>query len=192
MEWSFGEFIISTDEKRLQIDAIRKFLVEESYWAANRTSEQMQKAVDNSLCFGLYAADKQIGFARVVSDFATFAYLGDVFILKEFRGRGLSKWLMETIISHPDLQGLRRWLLATRDAHGLYWTFACDPLRFPARGRERTAPDAKKKISCFTQSFLGYNICTNFWLPPLVPKFYSPRSITFIFSNYMHDANRRP
>src|SRR6266567_1407599 len=101
MEWFFGEFTISTDKCRLQIDAIHKFLLEESYWAGNRTAKQLQKAVDNSLCFGVYTHDEQIGFARVVSDFSTFAYVGDVFILKEFRGRGLSKRLMGTIVSHP-------------------------------------------------------------------------------------------
>jgi GNAT superfamily N-acetyltransferase len=102
----------------------------------------MQRAIDNSLCFGVYEGDKQIGFARVVSDFATFAYLGDVFILENYRGQGLSKWLMETIVEHPDLQGLRRWLLATKDAHGLYSQFGFDTLRLPQRWMERTAPDA--------------------------------------------------
>jgi GNAT superfamily N-acetyltransferase len=85
---------------------------------------------------------RQIGFARVVSDQATFAYLGDVFVVEDFRGRGLSKWLMETIVSHPDLQGLRRWILATLDAHGLYEQFEFSPLKFPERWMERTAPDA--------------------------------------------------
>jgi GNAT superfamily N-acetyltransferase len=90
----------------------------------------------------MYDGDRQIGFARVVSDLATFAYVGDVFVLKEFRGQGLSKWLMETIVEHPDLQGLRRWLLATKDAHGLYAQYGFAPLRFPERWMERTAPDA--------------------------------------------------
>src|SRR6478672_5385166 len=100
-----GEFIISTDRNRLQIAAIHKFLSEESYWAQTRTKEQTETAIKNSLPFGVYKGENQIGFARVVTDYATFAYLGDVYILEEFRGLGLSKWLMETIVGHPDLQG---------------------------------------------------------------------------------------
>lgn len=142
MEIKNGEFTISTDKSRLQFDVIYRFLIEESYWSQGRTREQTERAIEHSLCFGLYQGDRQIGFARVVSDFATFAYLGDVFVLEEFRGRGLSKWLMETIVEYPDLQGLRRWLLATRDAHGLYKQYGFAPLRFPDRWMEKTAPDA--------------------------------------------------
>ena len=142
MERQNGEFTISTDRSKLQLDVIQAFMSEESYWAKSRTLEQTRTAIENSICFGVYEGERQIGFARVVSDQATFAYLGDVFILNEFRGRGLSKWLMETIVSHPDLQGLRRWLLATRDAHGLYSQFGFGPLRFPERWMERPAPDA--------------------------------------------------
>jgi len=142
MEWHGGEFTISTEKSKLQIDVICKFLAEESYWARTRTREQMRRAIDNSMCFGLYSGTSQIGFARVVSDLATFAYIGDVFVLTEYRGRGLSKWLLETITGHPDLQGLRRWLLATKDAHGLYSQFGFNALCFPERWMERTAPDA--------------------------------------------------
>jgi GNAT superfamily N-acetyltransferase len=142
MEWQNGEFIISTDRDRLQTDAIQKFLSEESYWARERTLEQTLRAIENSLSFGVYAGDKQIGFARVVTDYATFAYIGDVFILNEFRGRGLSKWLMETIVSHPELQGLRRWILATKDAHSLYEKTGFSGLKFPERWMEKTAPNA--------------------------------------------------
>ncbi|MDQ3087603.1 MAG: GNAT family N-acetyltransferase, partial [Acidobacteriota bacterium] len=120
MIWQNDEFIISTDPNRLQIEAIHKFLSEESYWAKERTREQTETAIKNSLPFGVYQGENLVGFARVVTDFATFAYLGDVFILDEFRGQGLSKWLMEVIINHPELQGLRRWILATKDAHTLY------------------------------------------------------------------------
>src|SRR4051812_33565794 len=109
-EYQKGEFIISTDRARLQIEAIHAFLSGESYWARERTKEQTAKALENSLCFGVYRGTEQIGLARVVSDFATFAYLGDVYILEEFRGQGLSKWLMETILAHPELQNLRRWI----------------------------------------------------------------------------------
>jgi GNAT superfamily N-acetyltransferase len=136
------ELEINTDKSRLDVDVIHRFLSEESYWAQTRTLEQTKTAIENSLCFGIYHGGRQIGFARVVSDFATFAYVGDVFILSEFRGRGLSKRLMETIVAHPNLQGLRRWLLATRDAHGLYEQFEFSSLKFPDRWMERTAPDA--------------------------------------------------
>jgi len=139
---SKGDFEITTDRSRLDLGVIHHFLSEESYWAQNRTLEQTKNAIENSLCFGLYQGDVQIGFARVVSDLATFAYLGDVFVLEEFRGRGLSKWLMQTIVEYPDLQGLRRWVLATQDAHGLYEQFEFAPLRHPDRWMEKTAPDA--------------------------------------------------
>ena len=142
MKWHSGEFIISTDRRLLQIDVIHRFLSEQSYWAKERTREQTLKAIENSLCYGVYRGETQIGFARVVTDYATFAYVGDVFILPEFRGRALSKWLMETIVSNPELQNLRRWILATRDAHGLYEKFGFAALRFPERWMEKTAPDA--------------------------------------------------
>jgi GNAT superfamily N-acetyltransferase len=137
-----SEFIISTDKNLLQIDVIHQFLSEESYWAKERTIEQTKRAIENSLCFGVYFQAKQIGFARVVSDFATFAYIGDVFILQEFRGNNLSKLLMETMLSNKDLQGLRRWILATKDAHGLYEKFDFSGLKFPNRWMEKTAPNA--------------------------------------------------
>lgn len=140
--WQNGEFTISTDRNRLQVAAIHEFLSEESYWAKERTREQTETAIKNSLPFGVYAGENQIGFARVVTDYATFAYLGDVYILEEFRGRGLSKWLMETITNHPDLQNFRRWILATRDAHALYAKFGFAELRFPERWMEKTAPNA--------------------------------------------------
>jgi GNAT superfamily N-acetyltransferase len=137
-----GDLTISTDKTLLDIDAVHDFLANESYWAKTRSPEQTRTAIENSLCFGLYDGGRQIGFARVVSDFATFAYIGDVYVLEEYRGRGLSKWLMRTIVEHPQLQGLRRWVLATRDAHGLYEQFEFAALRHPERWMERTAPDA--------------------------------------------------
>ena len=142
MEVRRDEFEITTDRSRLQVDRIHAFLSDESYWAQTRTREQTETAIEHSICFGLFHDGVQIGFARVVSDQATFAYLGDVYVEEGFRGRGLSKWLMEVIVSHPDLQGLRRWLLATRDAHGLYEQFGFASLKFPERWMERTAPDA--------------------------------------------------
>lgn len=141
-EWQKGEFTISTDRARLQTDAIHKFLSEESYWAQNRTREETERAIKNSLPFGVYKGENQIGFARVVTDYATFAYLGDVYILEEFRGQGLSLWLMETIVNHPDLQGFRRWILATRDAHTLYEKFGFHSLVHPERWMEKPAPNA--------------------------------------------------
>ena len=133
---------ISTDKTRLDIDAIHRFLTKESYWATSRTLEQTKTAIENSLCFGAYVEDRLVAFGRVVSDRATFAYIGDVFVLSEFRGHGIAKQLMEAMMSHPDLQGLRRWVLATRDAHGLYEQFEFSSLKFPERWMERTAPDA--------------------------------------------------
>lgn len=137
-----GEYEIDTDRMRLDLAAIHRFLSKESYWAQNRTMEQTLTAVENSQCFGLYRGKQQVGFARVVTDRATFAYIGDVYVVDEHRGKGLSKWLMKMIIEQPDLQNLRRWVLATRDAHGLYEKYEFAPLRHPDRWMERTAPDA--------------------------------------------------
>ena len=126
-----NEFSISTDKTRLDIDLIHNFLSTKAYWCLNIPKETVRKAIQNSLCFGVFQNGSQIGFARIISDFSTIAYLGDVFILEEYRGNGLSKWLMEVIMGHPDLRGLRRWILLTRDAHELYrrfgWTNISDP-----------------------------------------------------------------
>lgn len=126
-----NEFSISTDKTRLDIDLIHNFLSTKAYWCLNIPKETVRKAIQNSLCFGVFQNGSQIGFARIISDFSTIAYLGDVFILEEYRGNGLSKWLMEVIMGHPDLRGLRRWILLTRDAHELYrrfgWTDISDP-----------------------------------------------------------------
>ena len=137
-----GEFFISTDRSRLQIDVVHKYLSEESYWASERTKEQTERAIKNSLPFGVYKGENQVGFARIVTDYATFAYLGDVFILPEFQGNGLGKFLMKTIVEHPDLQNFRRWILATKDAHTLYEKFEFSPLRHPERWMEKCAPNA--------------------------------------------------
>jgi GNAT superfamily N-acetyltransferase len=117
------EYRISTDPSLLQIDMIHQYLSKESYWAQNIPRAIVEKSIANSLCFGLYYHDKQIGFARLITDKATFAYLGDVFVLEAYRGKGLSKWMMTAIHAHPEVQGLRRWVLGTRDAHGLYEQF---------------------------------------------------------------------
>lgn len=141
-EWQRSEFTISTERERLQIDVIHKFLSEESYWAKERTLGQTTTAIKNSLPFGVYKGENLIGFARVVTDYATFAYVGDVFILDEFRGRGLSLWLMDVIVGHPELQNFRRWVLATKDAHSLYEKFGFTALKFPTRWMEKTASNA--------------------------------------------------
>jgi len=129
-------FTISTDPARLDVDAIADMLTR-AYWAKGRSRDVIARYLQHSLTFGVYDGTRQIGLARVVSDYTTFAWLCDVFIHEDYRGRGLSKWLMETIQSHPDLQGLRRWLLATRDAHGLYQQFGWTPLSNPERWMEK-------------------------------------------------------
>jgi GNAT superfamily N-acetyltransferase len=123
-------FIISTYPSRLDHDAIADIL-KRAYWASGRPREITDRAIENSLVFGIYDGDKQIGLARVVSDYAIFAYLCDVFIHEDYRAQGLGKWLLQTVMSHPDLQGLRRWVLATKDAHGLYKQYGWNPLADP-------------------------------------------------------------
>ncbi|MBL9096991.1 MAG: GNAT family N-acetyltransferase [Alphaproteobacteria bacterium] len=135
------EFEISTDRARLDVALIHRWLSEESYWAKGVPRDVVERSIANALCFGIYGTNNaQVGFARVITDKATFAYLGDVFVLEAHRGRGLSKRLMQTIIDHPDLQGLRRWMLATRDAHGLYAQFGFGPV-VAERLMERVNPD---------------------------------------------------
>ncbi len=123
-----GDYCISTDPAKLDIGVIHQYLSVESYWAQNIPLDVVQRSIDHSFCFGLYHLDQQVGFARLVTDKATFAYLADVFILPEHRGKGLSKWMISVIHAHPDMQGLRRWLLGTKDAHGLYAQFGWTPL----------------------------------------------------------------
>ncbi|OJJ23859.1 GNAT family N-acetyltransferase [marine bacterium AO1-C] len=114
-----GDFLLSDNKDQLNIEVIHGFLTN-SYWAKGISQEIVEKSIQHSLCFGVYKQNNQIGFARIISDYATFAYLADVFILESARGNGLAKWMVELIKKHPDLQGLRRWLLATSDAHSLY------------------------------------------------------------------------
>jgi GNAT superfamily N-acetyltransferase len=147
------EYLISTESAWLDLDLIHQFLSGHSYWARGIPRDVVARSIANSLCFGVYAvvntdpaADRrQVGFARVTTDRATFAYLADVFILPEHRGRGLSKRLMETILAHPDLQGLRRWLLATADAHALYRKFGFTPLADPDRIMVRHDPSVYQR-----------------------------------------------
>jgi GNAT superfamily N-acetyltransferase len=139
--WERGDFLISTDRSRLDVELIHDFLSKTTYWAVGRKRDVVQRSIENSLPFGIYKGNNQIGFARVVTDYATFAWVADVFVLPEFRGRGLSKWLMEIILAHPQLQGFRRWVLATKDAHSLYAQFGFIPLHRPERWMERPDPN---------------------------------------------------
>jgi GNAT superfamily N-acetyltransferase len=130
------KFTISTDPRRLDVDAVAEMLGR-AYWAKGRTPEVIARYLEHSLTFGIYHGELQIGLARVVSDYTTFAWLCDVFLHEDYRGQGLGKWLLQTVHSHPDLQGLRRWMLATRDAHGLYEQFGWTSLANPERWMEK-------------------------------------------------------
>ena len=135
-----GEFTVSTDPALIDLDVVHSFLTN-CYWAKGIPRDVVARSIENSLCFGVYADGKQIGFARVISDYATYAYIGDVFVIDSFRGRGLGKWLMECVMHHPRLQGLRRWSLVTQDAHGLYSKLGFEPLKKPQNYMELHRPD---------------------------------------------------
>ncbi len=124
------EYSISCDPGKLDLSVVHGFL-STSYWSRGLPLDVLRRAIAGSLCFGLYHGNAQVGFARVITDKATFAYLCDVFVLEAYRGKKLSRWLMEAIVIHPDLQGLRRFVLVTRDAHGLYEQFGFRPLARP-------------------------------------------------------------
>jgi GNAT superfamily N-acetyltransferase len=128
---SLGPYLISTDPARLDLDAIFAYLSGRSYWARGRPRDQIVRGIENSLPFGVYRDGRQVGFARIVTDYATFAWLADVFVLDSERGRGVGKWLVETIVSHPELREVRRWLLATRDAQELYRRFGFREIEQP-------------------------------------------------------------
>ena len=139
-DWRRGEYIITTDNKQLDLAVIHDFISNQSYWGQGRGLETVRRSLDHSLNFGVFKNDRQVGFARVVTDFATFAWVADVFILEEHRGQGLARWLMETILSHRELQGFRRWVLATKDAQPLYRPFGFRELKRPERWMERPDP----------------------------------------------------
>jgi GNAT superfamily N-acetyltransferase len=139
--WTKDTFTVTCDPARMDRVVIAEFLGS-SYWAKGIPAATVDKSLENSLCFALLDGARQIGFARVISDRATVAFLNDVFVLPEYRGRGLSKWLMECVTSHTELQGLRRWMLSTRDAHGLYEKFGFTALRKPEFFMERHNPNA--------------------------------------------------
>lgn len=140
-EWHNAPHTISTDPHRLDLQAIQQ-LLSTAYWARNRSLATIQRSIAHSLCFGVYQGKEQVGFARVITDYATFAYLADVVIADEARGQGLGTWLIRCITEHPELQGLRRWVLVTQDAHTLYAKFGWTPLAHPERWMERFMPDA--------------------------------------------------
>lgn len=143
--WQRGEFTVDTDRSRVDLDVVHGFLTT-CYWAKGIPRDVVKRSIDGALNFGIYrdggdGRGEQVGFARVITDYATYAYVGDVFVLEPFRGQGLSKWLMECMTGHPDLQGLRRWVLATRDAHGLYRQFGFTEIANPDRWMHRWDPD---------------------------------------------------
>lgn len=130
------EFVITTEKSKLDIDSIHEFLSQKAYWCLNIPRENVEMAIQNSLCFGVFREGRQVGFARVISDYSTIAYLGDVYVLEEYRGKGIAKWLLEVIMKHPNLQKLRRWILITKDAHGLYDQFGWYKIAMPENWME--------------------------------------------------------
>lgn len=140
MQWSKADYVVSTNPEDQDLEVIHGFL-SQSYWARGIPREIVSRSLKGGLCFALLCHGRQIGFARVISDSATIAYLGDVFVLPEYRERGLAGWLLECVLSHPQLQGMRRWILATADAHGLYGQFGFTALKRPDFFMERHDPD---------------------------------------------------
>lgn len=134
------EYEVSCDPQRIDITLVHEFL-RTSYWAEGRNREVVERSIQNSLCFGVYVRGRQIAFARVITDRAVFGYLADVFVVPEFRGRGIGKGLVQAILAHPDLQGLRTILLGTRDAHGLYAQFGFGPIADPQRLMSKRSPE---------------------------------------------------
>lgn len=145
IEYTFGEFLITTDKSKLDITAIHDFLSKDSGWSDNIPLEKVKVSIDNSLNFGLFHGEKQIGFARIISDFSTIAYLGDVYVLDDYRGKGLSKEMMDCIMSHPNLQGLRRWILLTSTAEWLYKKYGFKNVPNPEVYMELYNPNVYKK-----------------------------------------------
>lgn len=145
LEWENDHYLLSTDKHKIELQVVHSYLCNESYWARGIPIETVKRSIDHSLCFGIYYENKQVGFARIISDFTTFAYLADVFVLPAHRGKGLSKWLMQIIMSYPDLQGLRRFLLTTMDAHELYRQYGFAEYPQPERMMSRNVPDIYKQ-----------------------------------------------
>lgn len=137
-----GDYVLTTDRERVDFDYVHAYLSRESYWATRITKARLRRAIRHSLCFSIFFQDRQVAFARVVTDYAGFAYLCDVFVDPPHRGRGIGKWLVRSIVEHSELAELRRWILGTRDAHGLYAQNGFTPLRAPEIFMERFDPDA--------------------------------------------------
>jgi GNAT superfamily N-acetyltransferase len=150
-EWKRNNLIVTTDPARQDVDAIHAYLTR-AYWCEGIPRETVERAVRHSLCFGQFDGAAQVGLARVVTDYTTFGYLCDVYVLESHRARGLGKWLIECVMAHPELQGLRRFNLATRDAHSLYAQFGFQPLRQPEVHMERHKPDIYKAAAAGEQS----------------------------------------
>lgn len=146
MEWHKGEYTLSTDRARLEFDTIHEHLTQ-AYWSVGIPRATVERAFANSLCFGIYGPEGIVGWSRVITDYATYGYLADVYVLPEHRGKGLSKWMMEFILVHPDLQGLRNITLLTRDAQGLYAQYGFKHHDDPKRFMMRNNPDVYKKSS---------------------------------------------
>jgi GNAT superfamily N-acetyltransferase len=153
-EWRNGEFLVSTNRELLDLDVIHGFLTA-CYWSEGIAREVVARSMEHSLCFGVYAGDQQVGFARAITDFATYAYVADVFVLESSRGHGLGKWLMECIMQHPELQGLRRWNLVTRDAHGLYEKLGFGPPKKPQNYMELHRPDVYQRTASVSEKSSG-------------------------------------
>jgi GNAT superfamily N-acetyltransferase len=142
-EWKNGELLVTTDQTKLDVSAIHDYLTR-CYWAEGISREIVERSLRHSLCFGLFEANQQIGLARVISDYATFAYLADVYVLEKYRGRGLAKWLMRCVQAHPQLQNLRKFVLVTRDAHELYRPFGFEAPKKPQNYMELPKHDIYK------------------------------------------------
>lgn len=145
-EHTLGDFLITTDKTKLDVVAIHDFLSNHSGWSDNIPFDRVKTSIDNSLNFGLFHNNKQIGFARVISDFSTIAYLGDIYVLDTYRGQGLSKKLMDAVINHPNLQGLRRWILLTSTANWLYEKYGFTKLPNPEVYMELYKPNVYKSM----------------------------------------------
>jgi GNAT superfamily N-acetyltransferase len=139
MEWTRDDYLLTTDIDRFQFDVVHRYLSEVAYWSPGIAREKVERAARHSLAFGLFRRDAQIGYARMITDTATFAYLADVFVLPGHQGAGLGKWMMQCVMAHPDLQGLRRMMLVTSDAHGLYAQHGFTASRHPERIMEKVA-----------------------------------------------------
>ncbi|PKL83107.1 MAG: GNAT family N-acetyltransferase [Ignavibacteriae bacterium HGW-Ignavibacteriae-3] len=138
-EFKKGKYLISSDKRKLQIKTIHNFLTN-AYWSKGIMIERVRKAIEGSLCFGVYHEKEQVGFVRVVTDYANFGYIADVFIIENYRGKGLSVWLLKCILNLPELKDIKSWMLATKDAHGLYSKFGFEQLKKPQKFMQKINP----------------------------------------------------